>query len=431
MLRLILISCLMGMGSMLIQPGSASAQSLKEAIELAYANNPQLAAQREATVQSTEQITQARSFRRPSVTASGSYGFESVDSNRPFGVETGERAVAQAQVEASLPIYTGGRLKAGIRQAEAGYTAALAELEAEVQSLLLNTVIAYMDVSRDRDTIAIRENSVALLTQQLTAAQDRFEVGVVTRTDVAQAEARLEGTRAALAGAQSSLEASIANYIIQVGELPGRLDPRVPVPVLPETREEVLQLALQDSPELLAARAAERAAEEAIRVAESELKPTVAIVGTARAQETYDENFRDTSLTAVAQASVPLFQGGLLRSQVRSAKSQRDQARLQRDVLTRQIRAQVAQAWYGHLAALQAIEASKRQIQAAEIAYEGAQEELSVGVRTTLDVLDQEQQLLDARLSLVESQRDAVVSAYQVLRVSGQLDLSVFAIESR
>lgn len=407
-----------------------AAQSLSDAVDAAYNQNPQLSAQRQVTAQAQEQISQARGQRRPSVSASGSLGFESIDSNRPFGVETGERAVTQAQVQASLPVYTGGAIAAGIRQAEAGYRAAQADFDGVLQTLILDTITAYMDVYRDRETITIRRNSVELLAQQLQAAQDRFDVGVVTRTDVAQSEARLEGARAALAGAQASLEASNASFVVLVGAYPADLESDVAIPVLFETIELATEAALRHSPELMSARESERAAIEAIAVAESALKPSVAIVGTAVAQETYDENFRDTNVSAVVQGSVPLFQGGVLKSQVRSARLQRDQARFQIDNATRQIQAQVAQAWFGHLAALKAIEASERQVEAAQIAFQGAQEELAVGVRTTLDVLDQEQQLLDARLSRVEAGRDAVVSAYQLLRVTGQLDRSRIGSES-
>lgn len=410
---------------------AVSAQTLHEAVAAAYNQNPRISAQRQTTAQAQERISQARGQRRLNLTASGSMGFESVDSNRPFGVETGERSVVQAQLEASLPVYTGGRIQASIRQAEAGYRAAEADFDGLVQTLLLDTVTAYLDVYRDRETLSLRANSVELLSQQLRAAEDRFEVGIVTRTDVAQSRARLEGARASLAAAQASLEASYADFTALTGSFPGELQADIAIPVLYESLEEALHVAVQNSPELISARESERAASEAIIVAKSALKPTVSVVGTAQAQETYDTNYRDTSISALTQARIPLFQGGVLQSQIRSARLQRDTARFQIDSLTRQIRAQIAQAWYGHIAALSAIEASQRQIEAAKIAFEGAQEELAVGVRTTLDVLDQEQDFLNARLSGIEAQRDAVVSAYQLLRVTGQLNLSRFGIESR
>ena len=145
------------------------------------------------------------------------------------------------------------------------------------------------------------------------------------------------------------------------------------------------------------------------------------LVGTAQVEETFDDNFRDTSVSAVARGSIPLYEGGVVRSQTKTAKLQRERARTDLENARRQVRASLAQAWFGRLAAERSIEASKRQVAAAEIAYEGAQDELAVGVRTTLDVLDQEQQLLEARLALVEAERDFFVATHQVLRATGDL----------
>ncbi|MCF6329106.1 MAG: TolC family outer membrane protein [Henriciella sp.] len=404
--------------------GQAYGGTLQDAVQAAYLNNPQLDAQRQQAAIAEEQLEQARSQRRPTVSLAGSVGYESVDSNRPFSAASGsigDRATSNAQLEAVLPIYTGGRVTAGIRQAKAGIGAADAQLESIGQDLVLDVVTAYVDVLRDRETIKIRQNSVELLTQQVRASQDRFDVGEVTRTDVAQSEARLEGSKASLAGAEATLQGSLAVYTFLVGAEAGDLVPVPPVPALPETIEIAMQMALDQNPAIVALRFNERAASEAVTVAVGALKPTVSLVGTASVQDTYDNNFQDTSVSALARATVPLYQGGLTRSQVRSAKLQRQQARYQIDNAERQVRAQVAQAWYSTIAANRAIEASARQVEAAEIAYEGAQAELSVGVRTTLDVLDQEQQLLEARLNLIEAERNAYVAAHQLLRAMGDL----------
>ena len=211
-------------------------------------------------------------------------------------------------------------------------------------------------------------------------------------------------------------------------------------PAIPEDFDVALQTALAENPDLKALRQAERAAEQAVRSARGETRPSLALVGTAAAQETFDieataisptmgvitlppDNYRDTNLSVFAQGSIPLFQGGVLNSRIRAAKLEREQAKLQIVNAERQITASVAQAWYGNVAAKQSITASERQVEAAEIAYEGAQEELSVGTRTTLDVLDQEQQLLEARLGLVNARRDAFVASHQLLRAMGQLSL--------
>ena len=420
--------CLLGSAVIAMAAGMpAAGETLDEAIASAFATNPQLDLQRYETDIAREGLEQARSGGRTTVNVSGSAGYEYVDTTSPFSFNLGDRPIASAQVQAVQPIYTGGRVSAGIRQAKAGVSAAKSQFDAAEQSLILDVVTAYVDVRRDREAVAIRKNNVDVTAEQVRAADDRFEVGVVTRTDVSLANARLEGARAALAGAEASREASEANYQFLTSLKPGDLAPPPPIPPLPASLEEAVAIALDGNPDIEAARNSERAASEAIEVARAQYRPQVNLVGTAGVQETYgsDADQRDTSVSAVVQGTIPLLSGGLIKSQVSSARLRRDQARNQIDILERQIRAQVAQAWFGYDASLRSIEASSRQVDAAEIAYEGAKEELAVGVRTTLDVLDQEQQLFEARLALVESERDAYVAAFRLLRAAGELDQPV------
>ncbi len=419
--------CLLGSAAIAMVAGMpAAGETLDEAIASAFATNPQLDLQRYETDIAREGLEQARSGGRPTVNISGSAGYEYVDTTSPFAFGLGDRPIASAQVQAVQPIYTGGRVSAGIRQAKAGIDAAKSQFDAAEQNLILQVVTAYLDVRRDREAVAIRKNNVDVTGEQVRAADDRFEVGVVTRTDVSLAIARLEGARAALAGAEATREASEANYQFLTSLRPGELAPPPPVPPLPASLEDAVAIALDGNPDIEAARHSERAASEAIEVARAQYRPQINLVGTAGVQETYgDVTQRDTSVSAVAQGTIPLLSGGLIKSQVSSARLRRDQARNQIDVLERQIRAQVAQAWFGYDASLRSIEASSRQVDAAEIAYEGAKEELAVGVRTTLDVLDQEQQLFEARLTLVQSERDAYVAAFRLLRAAGELDQPV------
>ena len=196
-----------------------------------------------------------------------------------------------------------------------------------------------------------------------------------------------------------------------------------PFPPLPANVEEAFTDAVANNPSILAAREDLRAASAGVDEARAAGRAQISLVGTAGVQETYgDTGQRDTSVSAVAQGRIPLFSGGAVKAQVNSAKLQREQARRRIDAFETQVRAQVAQSWYGYDAATRAIEASRRQVEAAEIAYEGAKQELAVGVRTTLDVLDQEQQLFEARLALVGAERDAYVAAHQLLRATGGLD---------
>ncbi|MEE2877751.1 MAG: TolC family outer membrane protein [Pseudomonadota bacterium] len=401
--------------------GAASAETLQDALTAAWLNNPGLDQERDSARIAEERISQAKAQRRPSVDLFSGYTYQSIDSNRPFAFNTGNFPVASAQLETRLPIYTGGRIVAGVAQAEAGAMAARSQLDSAGQQLLLDTVTAYVDILRNREVIRIRQSSIELLDGQLVQSQDRFDVGDVTRTDVALSEARLEGGRAQLAAAEAQLEGSVALYGFLTGLEAGDLVPVPAAPQLPASFEAALQVALSSNPDIAAARHAERAADEGIRVARGALRPEVSIIAQAGVEEYHTEGFTDSSVVAGAQARIPLYAGGANSSGLREAKLARSRAQSQLAQLQRAVRTQVAQAWYAHLAAARAVEASERQVAAAEIAYEGAQEELTVGTRTTLDVLDQEQQLLEARLSLVSAERDKYVAAHQLLAAMGRL----------
>lgn len=402
--------------------GPASGETLPEAVAAAFASNPQLEIERYRTEIARQNLEAARGAGRPTVSLSASGGYEYTDTTSPFAFNLGDRPIATAQLQAVQPIYTGGKVRAGVRQAEAGITSADFAFDAARQDLTLQVVTAYMDVVRDREAVSIRQNNVDVTGEQVRAAQDRFDVGVVTRTDVAQAQARLEGARAALAGAEATLQASEANYQYLTGLQPGDLAPPPPIPPLPASLEQAIESALKNNPSIASAREDLRAAEAGVDSARADGRPQLNFVGTAGIQETFGNNDqRDTSVSALAQARIPLLTGGVVKAQTEGAKLRREQARRFVDNLETQVRAQVTQAWYSYDASLRSIDASRRQVEASEIAYEGAKEELAVGVRSTLDALDQEQQLFEARLALVAAERDAYVAAHNLLRATGAL----------
>lgn len=402
--------------------GPAASETLPDAIAAAFATNPQLDIERYRTDIARQNLDAARGAGRPTANLSASGGYEYIDTNSPFAFGLGERPIASAQLQIVQPIYTGGKVAAGIRQAEAGISAADYGFQAARQDLTLQVVTAYVDVVRDRRAVTIRQNNVDVTSEQVRAAQDRFDVGVVTRTDVAQAQARLEGARAALAGAEAALQGSEANYQFLTGMRPGELVPPPPIPQLPASLEDAVATAIRENPSIQSARQDLRAAEAGVDSARADGRPQVSVVGAAGIQETYsDPTQSNTSVSALAQARIPLLTGGVVKAQTEGAKLRREQARRFIDSLEMQVRAQVTQAWFTYDASLRAIEASRRQVEAAEIAYEGATEELAVGVRSTLDTLDQEQQLFEARLALVQAERDAYVAAHTLLRATGAL----------
>jgi len=410
-------------------PLAAQAETLADAMVTTEATNPQLDSGRADTDIAEEALQQARAAGGTQVNVTASAGGQYSDSNRDIPEAfagagfNSEAGVANAGIEASRPIYTSGRVPAGIRSAKAGIEAADFGLDELRQSLFFDVVTAYMNVIRDTEAVRIRRNNVDVLAEQLRAAQDRFDVGVVTRTDVKLSEARLEGARANEASAQAQLESSRANYTFLVGARPTELF--VPADLaVPATLEEVLTVVLQDNPSLRAARANEQAVAEQVKVAQGNGGLQVEIVGAANGQELYVEDMkpeRDTNVSALARARVPLWQSGLVRSQVREAKLRREQAKLRTQTVERQIRAQTAAAWYAYLSSQQAVTASERQVEAAEVAFDGAREELSVGTRTTQDLLDAEQDLLNARLSLVSAERDTYVAAARLYQIMGRL----------
>ncbi len=233
--------CLMGAAVVAsIVGSSATAETLDQAIASAFATNPQLDIQRYETDVARESLAQARSGGRATVDVVGSAGYEYVDTTSPFAFGLGDRPIASAQVQAVQPLYTGGRVSAGIRQAKAGINAAKSQYDAAQQDMILQVVTAYVDVRSDREAVSIRKNNVDVTGEQVRAADDRFEVGVVTRTDVSLSKARLEGARAALAGAEAALEASEANYQFLTSLKPGDLPPPPPVPPLPGSVDEAV-----------------------------------------------------------------------------------------------------------------------------------------------------------------------------------------------
>lgn len=400
---------------------AAFGQSLDETLALAVLSNPALDVTEADAQIAREALEEARAQGRVNLTVSATAGFETSDSNQPFAFQVGERATGSAQLEAALPIYTGGRVSAGVRAARAGIDAADARLEAQRQSIYLQAVSAFLNVTAGRATVDIRKNNVRLLEEQVQAARARFRVGFITRTDVALAEARLAGAQAGLASAEAELERFEADFEAVTNVKPGELGPMPPAPLLPLDFNEALAILQESSPQLIALRGDAVAASEVVDVEASAGRPQLDLVGTASGQQDFEDDLYNTGVSAFARGRVPLFQGGLVSSRVRSAKLRREQARLRVQAAERDLRAALATAWFGYIAAERSIEAAALQIDAAEIAFEGARRELSVGTRTTLDVLDSEQDLLNARLTLVQAERDQQLAAYQVLQAIGGL----------
>ncbi|MBI1360543.1 MAG: TolC family outer membrane protein [Alphaproteobacteria bacterium] len=413
----------------------ASQETLAVSVASALDNNPELMSQRRTRAVANETLEQARAAMRPSLALSGSYSALNDKPGQSFALPNGNTFPPSgnynrdtAGLEARQTIYAGGSLAAQRREARAGVNAAEAHLTGYEQQLVLDVATAFVDVRRAEAEVDIRDTNVGELKQQVQAASDRFNVGEVTRTDVAQAEARRAASESSLAAARARLETVRANFERLVGRPPVQLAEPPPAPAIPATLDEAVAIAMKENPSVIAMRANETGAREAVGVARGSLRPNLSVVGNAGLTDTYvDNSYQDTSVGLSARLSIPIYEGGLLASRTRAAKLEADKARFDAMAQERQVTALVTSAWHTVVSARQGIEASEAGVTAAQTALEGAQQELSVGTRITLDVLDQERDLLDARLDLIDARRAEYVAVLQLLAAMGRLTPGVFA----
>lgn len=407
----------------LLGPGSAWAETLTDALVETYRTNPTLEAQRAALRATDEVVPQALSGWRPTVTLSSSYGKAKVNVD-PQTVLNSDRTLSPFSTALTVqqPLYRGGITTAQTRAAEAQVQAARALLTSTEQQVLLNTVTAYFDVLQNQALLRLQQNNVQVLERQLEAAEDRFRVGEITRTDVAQAEARLSLARANLIEAEGALVNSRAVYEQAVGRLPGNLEtPDLP-PNLPQAIEEAIEEALNINPQLQQAKFAELQSRHTIRATSGQLLPQVSLVGTAQRDDgTTNRDLTTDTLSVVAQVQVPLYESGQVYSQVRQARQLNNQDRIEIDGVRRDVIQNVTQAWENLQTARSTIQAQRAQIAANRIALDGVIQEAQVGTRTTLDVLNAEQELLESQVSLVQAERNEYVSAYALLSAIGRL----------
>jgi outer membrane protein len=414
----------------------ASAESLLSALARAYAGNPDLNQSRANVRARDEDAPKALAGMRPKASIQASAGPQYGNLRFPAGRSqtTGQRQFLLeeyvgyprgASLNISQNVFDGGRTFNSVRQAESNVFAARATMRLTEQAILQNGATAYMNVLRDTAVMNLRNNNIAVLEQQLKQAQDRFQVGEVTRTDVAQAEASLAQARSELYAAQAQLKNSVANYHQIIGDEPKSLQPGRSVELLlPKSLNEAIQVALVEHPGVVSAMHQVDAAELAVKVAESALSPTLSV--NAQVSNQYDSflgipGTRQFSAAASGQLNIPLYQGGAEYASIRQAKEQLGQARLNADLQRDSVRASVVSS-YGLLETAKAsIISGQAAVKAAETALSGVREEAKVGQRTTLDVLNAQQALLNARVSLVISQRDRVVASYAVLGSVGRL----------
>lgn len=410
-------------------PAGAATISLGEALGIAYETNPQLSAAQANLRAIDEEVAKANAGWRPTINAQGAWGPQQADIS---GFGTINAHPLQGQVTITQPLFRGGRTYAQIGRAKALVRAGRAQLTATEQTVLLDAVTAYMNVIRDEAAVKLNQNNVDVLKQQRDETRERFKVGELTRTDVSQAEARLAGAQSALIAAQAQLAADRAQFAQVIGRPPEELESEPQLPKLPESIDAALKVALQSNPALVQARENARAADYAVDDATGALLPSLALQGQYQYQRGGFNTFGGLGSAGALSVSeklttiqgilnVPIYQGGADHAAVRQAKEYRSQAELNIAVSDRSVRQAVQAVWENFMAARATIDSSKAQVKADEIAFEGVRREQQVGGRTTLDVLNAQQELLNSQLSVVVAQRNTVVAAYQLLAVMGQL----------
>ncbi len=411
--RILLTSAALAVGA-----GQVSAETLIEAMVSAYSSNPTLQAERARQRGTDELVPQALSGWRPTVNTEGSIANVWSDAS---GVASSENDPKSVAIGLSQPVFRGFKTIMGTKAAEANVEAGKQSLLAIEQDILFQAIQAYMNVIRDRQIVGLRQQNVSVLNKQLTAADERFKVGEITRTDVAQSRARVSGSQSSVASAKATLAASVANYLNVVGHKPGSLKyPRLAK--LPRTLEEAQAAAAEINPNILAAAYVEEASTYNIDVIKGDLLPSASL----QASATFNDNpsngtSRSESARIEGVLTIPLYEAGRVYSSVREAKHVASQRRLQVIQAGRSVRESVSISWNNLAAAREIIRSAKEQVSAAELALDGVRQEYFVGSRTTLDVLDAETEVVTARISLVSAERDQIVAAYQILGSIGRL----------
>lgn len=416
-----------------IAPG-AVAETLESALSRAYQSNPTLNAQRANVRATDENVPRAKAGFRPRINANAEISGTVTDSNPDRGRASTARSGSQGVgLQVDQTIFNGFRTENAVRQAESGVLGARETLRNNEQNVLFDSAAAYMNVLRDTAILNLQRNNIEVIDEQLRQTQERFNVGEVTRTDVAQAEARLAGSRSQLSLAEANLRASIARFRQNIGVEPRQLAPGRPLDrLMPRSVDEALRIAFNEHPAIIAALHGVDVAELQVRIVEGELAPTLGVSGSANWRNTnssVDAGFgtgggsgETASASIVARLTIPIYDGGETAARTRQSKETVGQRRLEADSIRDQVRAAVISSWGQLEASRSQVAAAQAQVEAAETALSGVREEARVGQRTTLDVLNAQQELLNARVNLITAQRDRVVASYAVVQASGRLN---------
>lgn len=401
----------------------ASAESLQDALSAAYGYNPRLDAQRSFQRASDEDVARAMSGYRPTVTGNADIGLERTD-QRPSSAFDGVTKPRGYGVNAVQPIFSGFRTYNAVNSAEANVRAEREVLRDVERSVLLQAVTAYMDVVRDQELVRLNENNVNVLSRELKAAQDRFAVGEVTRTDVAQAEARRADAVSRLDAARANLRTSRGSYQLVIGHPPNGLSwPGTPEQFLPKQLQEAIGVSNNEDPLVVASLFREQAAKYTVEQIRGELLPTVQL------EASYNDRFGSSQLTdevetstVIGRATIPIYEAGDVYARVRQAKQNHIGLLQQIEQVRTEQTQNVVASWSQLEAARAQLESDRVAVESNKVALQGVREEEKVGQRTLLDVLNAELEYLNSQVNLETTRRNLVVAAYSVIASMGRLD---------
>jgi outer membrane protein len=399
---------------------------LQEALAQAYSTNPTLLAARANLRTVDENVPAALAGWRPTVSVSATAGYSNDQRLTHIPPITSKsnsyRGLNTEAITATQPIYRGGATRAGTNRAENQVMAERGRLIAQEQTTFTAVTQAYVNVIQATQVLALRVSNEQVLARQLQATNDRFRVGEITRTDVAQAEAALAGATAARQTAEGDLQTARSSFRQVVGMLPGPLLEPQPLRLPVRTLEQAQGVARTNNPTVVAALFDDAAAKDNFDLQYARLMPTLSIQGQiSRNEDSTQKNLQTNTAQVVAQLSVPIFQGGIEHAAIRQARQQQLQTKQKLEDARNTATQQVTSAWATYGAAKAAIDSTRQQVKANEIALEGVQREALVGSRTTLDVLNAEQTLLNSRVQLVQNIASLVNASYQVSAAVGRL----------
>ena len=409
---------------------AARADTMEAALLRAYQNNPQLNAQRASVRATDESVPQALSGYRPKVAAAASGGGQfsnQLSTSTGRKIEEGPQGPHAAGATVTQTVFNGNQTANAVRAAESQVSGAREGLRLLEQSVLLAAATVYMDYLRDAAILEVQRSNTRVLEETLRQTRQRYGAGLVTPTDVAQSDAQLAAGRTQELAAEANLTTTRANFRRIIGNEPGQLAPASPVDrYLPETLRDAAEITLTENPNVTSAMYGIDVSFLNVKINEGALFPTVSLQ--ASVQKTWQQTItqiRQFTASAVAQVSVPIYQGGAEYSLIRQSKETVEQQRFTLEQVRDQARADLITAWGQLLAGKAQIASSKSQVEASEIALLGTRQEASVGQRTVLDVLNAQQALVNARVALVTAQHDRVVASYAVLSSIGRLSPQV------